>query len=139
MPPKKRKPLARKRANRRRTVLVVITVFVLAIGLAAVGAAVRSGNQASTLDGPTRAAQDWMQAHLDHDDARFAELSCDGADAKIAGFDQSVNAQVTSVAGLSAASTGTDTWSVDLALSGPSGDGSYTATVHRTGGAYLVC
>ena len=31
-----------------------------------------------------------MQAHLDHDEARFAALSCDGADAKIAGFDQGV-------------------------------------------------
>ena len=81
-----------------------------------------------------------MQAHLDHDDAAFAALSCAGAEDKIARFDQAVNVPVESVAALSADSTGSGTWTVDLALTGPSGDlGSYTVTVHRAGDAYQVC
>ncbi|HEY7008896.1 MAG TPA: hypothetical protein VH395_08150 [Jatrophihabitantaceae bacterium] len=127
------------RASHRRTVIIAGCLAAVAAAVTAIAVAVSS--MATDAPGsPKAAAQAWINAHLHHDDAGFAKLSCAGATTEAATFDMTVGAAVVSVQAEPARQLSVDTWTVVLDVVGPSGPaGSFPVTVEHDQGGYRVC
>jgi hypothetical protein len=120
---------------------VLIAGCLAAIAAAVTGIAVAvSSTRDDSPGSPKAAAQAWIDAHLRHDDARFAKLSCHGGDMQAATFDMTVGAAVVSVQAEPAQHESDGTWTVVLDVEGASGPaGTFSVTVKHDQQGYQVC
>lgn len=116
-------------------------VVVAAVAIVLVFVLRRSGSSSGTPDSPQAAAQDWINAHLAHDEASFRALSCSGASDDAATFDMTVGAAVTKVVAQRPQRDAPTVWHVELEVIGPGQrvEGTYTVSVRQRDGKYLVC
>ena len=126
-------------SSHRRTVIIAGCLAAVAAAVTAVAVAV-SSEASDAPDSPTAAAQAWINAHLHHDAALFATLSCSGGSTQAATFDMTVGTAVESVQAEPARRRSDGTWTVVLDVVGPSGPtGTFPVTVEHDAAGYRVC